>query len=251
MLSINKFFVLLLVLSASPVCQAGWMDFLQKKPGEAAGESGTELAKSALSNNEVVTGLKEALATGVESAINTLGKPGGFSSNPLVKIAVPDSLKTVASAARTMGQGQYVDDIEITMNKAAEQAVPEAASILADAIRKMSIDDAMTILNGPDDAATQYFRKVAGKSLAERFKPIVSQATDATGATASYKQLMGTANSMLGGFLKNNNSLDLDQYVTNKALDGLFQYIAKEEQAIRHNPAARSSEILRKVFSNQ
>ncbi len=247
--SIYKFFVFLLILPASTVCQADWMDFLQKTLGESAGDSGTTLAKSALSNSEVVTGLKETLATGVESAINTLGKPGGFTENPLVKIAVPDSLKTVASAARTIGQGQYVDEIETTMNKAAEQAVPEAAGILADAIRKMSIDDAMKILNGPDDAATQYFRKVAGKDLAERFKPIVSQATDATGATASYKQLMGSANSVLGGFLQNNNSLDLDQYVTNKALDGLFQYIAKEEQAIRNNPAARGSDILRKIFA--
>ncbi len=250
MSSIFQYFVLLLVLTISPVCQADWMDFLQQTLGESTTDSGSKLAKSALTNSEVVTGLKETLATGVESAINSLGKPGGFSKNPLVKIAVPDSLKTVANTARTLGQGQYVDDVENTMNQAAEQAVPEAAGILADAIRKMSIDDAMTILNGPDDAATQYFRKVAGKTLAERFKPIVSQATDATGATASYKQLMGSANSVLGGFLQN-NSLDLDQYVTTKALDGLFQYIAKEEQAIRNNPAARTSDILQKVFSRQ
>ncbi len=249
MSSMSKKFILLLFLLTSPVCQADWMDFLQKTLGESATDSGAALAKSALSNSDVVAGLKETLATGVQTAVNSLGKPGGFGSNPLVKIAVPDSLKTVASAARTLGQGQYVDDIETTMNKAAEQAVPEAAEILADAIRKMSIDDAMKILNGPDDAATQYFRKVAGKSLAERFKPIVSQATDSTGATASYKQLMGSANSALGGFLQNNNSLDLDQYVTNKTLDGLFQYIAREEQAIRNDPTARTSDILRKVFS--
>ncbi|MFW5443877.1 MAG: DUF4197 domain-containing protein [Methylococcaceae bacterium] len=238
--------VVMLTASQSPY--AGWMDVFDGVV-DAASENGavSKVAKSALSNSDAVSGLKEALANGVESAIKMLGKPGGFSGNQMVEIAVPDALKTVASTARSIGQGQYVDSFETTMNQAAEKAVPEAAEILADAIRKMSVDDAMNIVNGPEDSATQYFRKVSEASLAERFKPIVSQATDQSGATAAYKQLTGQAAPLLGGLL-GGSELDLDQYVTNKSLDGLFKYIAMEEKSIRDNPAARSTDLLKKVF---
>lgn len=237
----------LLAVTMSFNVHAGWLDFLKGAADEAMENGGTEIAKSALSNSEVVSGLKEALANGVESAINTLGRPGGFLGNKLVEIAVPDSLETIASTARTLGQGQYVDSFETTMNQAAEKAVPEAASILADAIRQMSVDDAMNILNGSDDAATQYFQKVSEASLAEKFKPIVKQATDQAGVTAAYKNLAGQASPLLGGIMEG-SALDLDQYVTDKSLDGLFKYIAMEEKRIRENPAARSTDLLKKVF---
>lgn len=138
----------------------------------------------------------------------------------------------------------------MTMNKAAEKAVPEAAEILADAIRNMSIDDAMNILNGPDDAATQYFRKVSGVSLQNKFQPIVSEATDQTGVTAAYKNMINKATPLFGGFLED-SAVDLDQYVTDKSLDGLFKYIAQEEKNIRQDPSARTSDLLKKVFSQQ
>lgn len=201
----------------------------------------------ALSNSEVISGLKEAIENGIKSAIITLGQPGGFWGNKLVEIVAPDSLKTITTTARTLGLGEYVDSFESTMNQAAEKAVPEAAEILADAICQMSIDDAINILNGPDDSATQYFRKVSGAALAERFKPIVSQATGHTGLTAAYKKLMGHAAPLLESIIED-NALDLDQYVTDKSLEGLFKYIAMEEKRIRSNPAARTTDILKKVF---
>jgi hypothetical protein len=136
------------------------------------------------------------------------------------------------------------------MNQAAEQAVPEAANILGEAIKKMSVTDAMAILNGSDDAATQYFRKVSEASLTEKFKPIISKATDSTGVTANYKTLTSQATPLLEGITGKKSSLDIDQYITTQSLDGLFKYIAKEEKSIRSNPAARTTDILKKVFSN-
>lgn len=229
--------------------QADWFDVAKDVVDKAAENGGSEIAQSALSNSDVVSGLKEALANGVKSAINSLGTSGGFSNNSAVKIAIPDSLTAIATTARTLGQGQYVDSLESTMNQAAEKAVPEAADILSDAIRQMSVTDAMGILNGPDDAATQYFRKVSEASLIERFKPIVGQATDNSGVTASYKNLTSQASPLLGGAM-DSSALDIDQYVTNKSLDGLFKYIAEEEKSIRSNPAARSTDLLKKVFGN-
>ncbi|MCF6251614.1 MAG: DUF4197 domain-containing protein [Methylococcaceae bacterium] len=240
--------VVVLVFTCNSNAQAeGWMDFFKSAIDVTTESGGTEIAKSALSNSDAVSALKEALANGVESAIKTLGQPGGFSGNKMVEIAVPDSLKTIASAARTIGQGQYVDSFETTMNQAAEKAVPEAAEILADAIRMMSIDDAMNIVNGPDDSATQYFRKVSEASLSQRFKPIVNQATDQVGVTAAYKKLAGQATPLIDAFM-GNTSLDLNEYVTSKSLDGLFKYIAMEEKRIRNNPVARTTDILQKVF---
>ncbi len=237
-----------LSLTISHQAQAGWLDMLNDVVDSASTSGGSELAKSALSNSEVVSGLKEALANGVESAITTLGQPGGFLGNKLVEIAVPDSLHTIASTARTLGQGHYVDSFETSMNQAAEKAVPEAATILSDAIRQMSVGDAMNILNGPEDAATQYFRKTSEAALIEKFKPIVSQATNQTGVTAAYKNLTGQATPLLGGVL-GDSSLNLDQYVTDQSLDGLFKYIAMEEKRIRDNPAARTTDLLKKVFN--
>lgn len=239
--------VAVLAVAISHDIQAGWQDLLGGAVDEAKKAGGTEIVKSTLSNSDAVSGIKEALANGVESAINTLGQSGGFLGNNLVEIAVPDSLKTIVSTARTLGQGEYVDSFETTMNQAAEKAVPEAAVILGDAIREMSVEDAMNILNGPDDAATQYFRKVSEASLAEKFKPIVKQATEQAGATAAYKNLTGQSSSLLGGVVKG-SSLDLDQYVTNKSLEGLFKYISIEEKSIRANPAARTTDMLKKVF---
>lgn len=238
----------ILVFTITPVAQAGWQDLFNQAVDQANKSGVIETGQSVLSNSEVVSGLKEALANGVESAIKILGQPGGFAGNKLVEITVPDSLKTVTSTARAFGQGEYVDSFEATMNQAAEKAVPEAATILSDAIRQMSIDDAMKILQGPDDAATQYFRKVSEASLEQKFKPIVTQATDQAGVTAAYKSLTSQAAPLLGGIV-NESSINLDQYITNKTLDGLFEYIALEEKSIRDNPAARSTALLKKVFA--
>lgn len=245
----TKLATAVIALTLTQSVQAGWLDFLTEAANTVSENGGDKIVKSSLANSEVVSGLKEALANGVESAITTLGQPGGFAGNQLVKIAVPDSLKSVTSVARTLGQGQYIDSFESTMNEAAEKAVPEAAIILANAIRDMSIDDAMNIVNGPEDSATQYFKKMSEASLSEKFKPIVKQATDTTGVTVAYKKLTETVNTPLVGSLLGESSLDLDQYVTNEALNGLFKYIAIEEKRIRDNPAARTTDLLKKVFA--
>ena len=233
------------LLLLPPVLQADWMDMFKELLGDK--QTG-QAVQSALSNSEIVSGLKEALAVGVEKSITTLGRTDGFLSDKLVRIAMPDTLKTVANLARQAGQGQYVDEFDTTLNRAAEKAVPEAASILGDAIRTMTVEDATAILNGPSDAATQYFRRVSEKQLTEKFLPHVAQATDEVGVTSAYKRLMKQGGGMLGGFL-GADSLDLDKYVTNKAMDGLFTYIALEEKQIRENPTARTTELLKKVFS--
>jgi hypothetical protein len=212
-------------------------------------DTGKQVTQSVLSDSEIVSGLKEALAKGVETSINTLGRNDGFLKDELVRIAMPDSLKMVEDLARKTGQGHYVDEFVTTMNRAAEQAVPEAAAILGDSIRAMSVSDAQGILNGPQDSATQYFRRQSEAQLTQRFMPLVKQATDQAGVTAAYKALMGQAGGLLGGFM-NMDGLDIDKYVTGKAMDGLFKYIAIQEQQIRENPTARTSDILKKVFGS-
>jgi hypothetical protein len=240
----------ILLVGSMGVAHAGWQDMLNSAVKTITeNESTTEVASSLLGDSEVVAGLKEALANGVETAVKTLGKKDGFMGNSLVQIPLPDSLKLVEKTARTLGQGQYADDFIGTMNQAAEEAVPEAAELLGEAIRTMSVEDATKILNGPDDAATQYFRKVSGEQLSQRFKPIVEKATNEAGVTSAYKGLTANAGSLLGGFVSQ-ESLDVDKYVTDKALDGLFKYIAIEEKQIRENPLARSTDLLKKVFAN-
>ncbi len=224
---------------------AGWGDLLDYFSDDS---EITKSATSVLTNSEVVDGLKEALSKGTESAIARLGKQDGFFANKKVKIPMPDSLQTVEDGLRKIGQDKYADEFVLTMNRAAEQAVPEAAEIFGSAIRRMSIEDAKGILNGPDDAATKYFRRTSGEKLVNRFLPIVEKSTEKVGVTSNYKQMVDKL-----GFMSkfiDTDSLDVDRYITNKAIDGLFLMVAKEEKLIRENPAARTTELLKKVFSN-
>jgi len=210
-----------------------------------------------LSQDQMVQGLKDALAKGLQHAIAELGHNGGFLTNASVRIPMPEKLQTVEKAARAMGEGKLVDDFVATMNHAAEQAVPEAASVFADAVKQMTIEDARAILSGPNDAATRYFQRTTQTNLYARFYPIVQKATAQTGVTGAYKNLMAKANvgqglgsfgGALGGSLLGKDSMDVDAYVTNKALDGLFKMVAAEEQQIRQNPVARTTDTLQKVF---
>jgi hypothetical protein len=208
---------------------------------------------SSLSQEQVAGGLKEALGKGVQQAVSELGREGGFLKNPEVRIPMPEKMQTVEKTLRALKQDKLADDFVVTMNHAAEQAVPEAAGVFADAVKGMSIADARVILTGPTNAATQYFRRTTETNLYQKFLPIVKKATDQTGVTSTYKQLMekagsGSALGSLSRSLFGEESVDVDAYVTNKALDGLFKVIAQEEARIRQNPAARTSELLQKVF---
>ncbi|MFA5080932.1 MAG: DUF4197 domain-containing protein [Hydrogenophilaceae bacterium] len=246
--------IVLMTTFAAGSAQAGFMDMLKDALGTnktstpAAATSPVTAATTPLSQDEIVRGLKEALAKGAQGAVAKLGKDGGFLNNAAVKIPMPESLAKIEKTLRKLGQDKYADQFVTTMNQAAEKAVPEAAGILADTIRDITLDDAQAILKGPDDAATQYFRKKSEARLAERFKPIVTQATDQAGVTSAYKKMVkkaGPLASMLGA-----GNEDLDGYVTQKSLDGLFKMVAEEEKAIRANPVERTTDLLKKVFGS-
>jgi len=213
-----------------------------------SGKETSTPSAAALSNSDVIAGLKEALSNGAQKAISNLGTSDGYLGNPKVRIPLPDKLQKIESVLRALKQARYADEFIATMNHAAEQAVPEAQSIVADAIRQMSVKDAKNILNGPDDAATQYFKGVGEKPLTQRMLPIIKEATSKTGVTSAYKNAISQAG--IAGKLFDTSSLDIDKYVTTKALDGLFIMIAAEEKRIRENPLARGSELLKKVFGS-
>ncbi|HEY1170797.1 MAG TPA: DUF4197 domain-containing protein [Verrucomicrobiae bacterium] len=203
---------------------------------------------SSVGADQIAAGLKEALAKGTDQAVKRLGTTNGFLTNALVRIPMPAELKQVETSLRRLKQDHLADEFVNTMNRAAEKAVPLAAPVFAEAVKKMTIDDAKNILNGPKDAATQYFSKATRETLLAHFQPMVKQATDQVGLTASYKQLTDRAK-VLSPFMKT-QALDLDSYVTNKALDGLFAMVAQEEEKIRQDPAARTTDLLKKVFGS-
>lgn len=232
---------------------AGWLDKL------GFGNTVTNLPVPGAANlgglteTQMAQGLKEALGKGVQNAVSQLGHAGGFLTNLNVKIPVPEKLRTVEKTLRAVGQDKLADDFVGTMNHAAEQAVPVAAGVFGDAIQQMSIADAQAILTGTNTAATDYFRRTTQTNLYAKFLPIVKQATDAAGVTAAYKKFVAAPadtspfGSLAGSFMRQ-EAPDLDGYVTQKAMDGLFVMVADEEKRIRENPLARSTDLLQKVF---
>ena len=249
--------ILLLSLFTAQPARADLLDQLgltQKKKGTGTNAPATG-ALAALSQDQMVGGLKEALGNGVQQAIASLGKDGGFLNDLNVKIPLPESMKKVEKTLRTLRQEKLADEFITTMNRAAEKAVPEAAAVLGNSVKQMTLTNAKAILTGTNNAATAYFRRTSETNLHERFLPIVKKATESTGVTAAYKQMMdkvgkGSAvgNLLGGGSLLGKDATDIDAYVTHKALDGLFLKIAEEEKRIRENPVARSSDLLKKVF---
>jgi len=244
-LNIKRCLVIVICISTSMV-HAGLFDNLKSIFKSDEGETGIAESVSALTNDEMVAGLKEALIKGANAAVTILGKEDGFLNSADVKIPMPESLKTVESALRKIGQDKYADSFIETLNRAAEQAVPVAADVFSDSVKNMSIEDAKGILSGADDAATAYFQQTSSDALKEKFLPIVKASTDTVGLTASYKDLVRKLGP-LSGFM-DTESLDLDNYVTDKAMDGLFLMLANEEKKIRENPLERTTEILKKVF---
>ena len=191
-----------------------------------------------VSDNDIAGGLKEALSKGVGSAIKSLGKEDGFLGNVRVKIPLPNSLQKIEKVVRVAGQGKAVDEFVASMNHAAEKAVPVAVDVFVDAIKQMTFDDARNILfSKQSDSATQFFRKTSEETLREKFRPIVEEFTAKTGVTQKYKAMIGKAG-FAAQFL-GKDATDLDAYVTQKALDGLFLLVADEEKQIRKNPLGR------------
>ena len=197
------------------------------------------------SDAKASSGLKEALRVGVGNAVNLAGRTDGYFKNEAIKILMPEKLRTMEKGLRAVGMGAQVDEFVLSMNRAAEKAAPQARSIFVDALKQMTFDDARKILTGGDTAATAFFKEKTSDRLTAAFHPIVEKATDETGVTRQYKQLVGNAPAI--PFMKK-ESLDIDHYVVGKALDGLFYLVGEEEKKIRKNPAAQVTSLLKEVF---
>lgn len=204
------------------------------------------LGLSDLTNQDAARGIKGVLNQGAASAIGKLGVPGGFLNNPKVKIPLPPALEEISKGMRLMGRGKEADELVATMNQAAEQAVPEAKGLMINAVKSMSVEDAKKILTGGDESVTQFFRAKTAAPLAVKFLPIVKQSTDRVGLAQKYNQFAGQGAKL--GLIKG-DATNIEKYVTDKALDGLYLMIGQEERTIRQNPAAAGSAIVSKVFS--
>jgi hypothetical protein len=232
--------VLCFALFALP-SRAGLFEDIKKGIGSIAPQAGHD-------DSQVVAGLKEALTVGTGNAVSIVSLKDGYFSNQAIKILMPEKIQNVADVLGKVGYQKQVDEFILSMNRAAEKAAPQAKSIFVSSIKEMTIEDAKKILNGGDTAATEFFKGKTAGNLSEAFKPIISSSMNEVGATRSYKEMMGKYTSL--PFMKA-ESLDLDQYVTSKSLDGLFFMVGQEEKKIRTDPAARVTDLLKTVFGGK
>lgn len=203
------------------------------------------LSLDQLTSADATAGLKAALTLGAEVAVGLLGKTDGFWTNDLVRIPLPEWLQRAESTLRFMGRGKDVDDLKLGVNRAAEQAVPQAKALLTGAVRNMTVDDAKGILRGGENSVTQFFADKTRSPLFDRFVPIVTQVTDRIGLARNYNKLVGQGENL--GLVKSGEAR-IERHVTGKALDGLYLMIGEEEKKIRRDPVGTGSEILKRVF---
>jgi hypothetical protein len=204
-------------------------------------------ARAALNETDAASGIRTALERGAVAAVGLLGKQDGFMGNPLVRIELPGYLKDGAKLLKATGQGKRIDELLLAMNRAAEAAVPQAKSLLVAAVKNMSVEDGVKILRGGDDSATQFFAAKTRTPLGEKFLPIVTQATQKVKLADKYNAVASKAAGL--GLLKGEDA-NIQQYVTAKALDGLYLIIGEEEKKIRKDPVGTGSAILKKVFGS-
>lgn len=228
-------------------CQTdGWQDTAQtllNSPGLSAASANA----GSLSVAQITAGLKEALNIGSNNVVSQLSKKGGFNLDPKIRIPLPDTLQKVDSALKPIGMSYLTEDLQNRMNGAAEAATAEVLPLFVSAIQKMTIDDARSILSGRQDAATQYLRKTMGAELSQKIQPIVASALTQAGAVKAYDNVVGQYEKM--PFMPDVKA-NMNDFVTQKAMDGIFYYVAREEAAIRENPAKRTTDLLRTVFGN-
>jgi hypothetical protein len=198
-----------------------------------------------ISNRDAINGLKEALTRGSQAAVSRLSVENGFFGNDRVKIPLPPPLRRLEAVTRSIGADAHANELILRINRAAEAAVPEARTLLVDAVKKMTVQDAKGILTGGDDAATQYFKRTTSEPLARRFRPIVKKSMEKLKVAEKYNEIAASGAKL--GLVKEEDA-QLEDYVTRKALDGLFIAIAEEEKKIRKDPAGAASAIIRKVF---
>lgn len=209
------------------------------------GLGNTSGAAAGLDNTKIASGLKEALSVGTEKAVAQVARPGGYLNDAAIKILLPKNLQVGEKVLRAAGQGPKIDDFIASMNHAAEDAAPEAKSIFGNAVKAMTIDDARKLLDGGDTSITDYFKSKTSAQLATAFRPHVEAAMSKNGVTQQYNALLGQVPQLP---FMNSASLDINTYVVNKALDGLFYMLGQQEKDIRANPAARTTSLLKQVF---
>jgi hypothetical protein len=236
-------FFAVIMLSVTAFCYAGTLDAMLKGVKLPAG---VKLPGAGQDDNSIVSGLKEALSIGTGNAVASTSKLDGYFKNQMIKILLPENIQTMASVLGKIGYQTQVDNFILSMNRAAEKAAPKAKEYFIGAIKEMSFDDARKILGGGDTAATDFFKSKTSAKLFNEFKPIISKSMNEVGVTKSYKDMTGKYLSVV--HFASLESLDLDQYVTNKALDGLFYMVGQEEKKIRTDPAARVTDLLKKTF---
>mgnify|MGYP001816167003 CR=1 FL=1 len=230
--------VSLALMFSSTSLSADWLSKLKESLGKKD-------SAQALSTDEVGNGLKEALRVGTDTVVGNLGQPGGFDLDPQIHIPLPKQIDKARKLLSAVGMDAMLVDLETKMNEAAEIATPKAKQLFLDAINDMTLDDVMAIYKGPDDAATQYFRSKMSGPLALEMKPVVDSSLESVGAVQLYDSTMQQYNEIP---FAPEIDLDLSDYVVEKGMDGIFYYLAKEEAAIRNNPAKRTTDILKSVF---
>ena len=237
----KKFVIVFFVLALPFVATNSNAQFLKKA------KSFIDQNASGLSEDDAARGIKEALEKGTNSGVEIVSKVDGYFGDPQIKIPFPPDAQVIESKLRAIGLGDKVDEVVLTINRAAEDAAKEAKPIFVAAIRNMSIRDAINIVKGEDDAATQYLKRNTSVELNAKFQPVIKNSLDKVNATKHWEEVITTYNKI--PFVKKMNP-DLTAYVTQKAIDGLFVMIAKEEKKIREDPMARTTELLKKVFGN-
>ena len=240
----NLFYITSSILLISSSVYAQDFGKLKQKVTETVS---SDKSSGVLSEGEVSNGLKEALNKGIEKGVSQLSKPDGYFKDPQIKIPLPDEAKNVETKLRQIGQGDQIDQAIESLNRAAEDAANGAKDIFVDAIKNMTVTDAMGLLKGNDDAATRFLEKSTRDALVAKFQPIVKISLDKVGATKHWNTIFTTYNKIP---MVSKVNPDLEVYATNKAIDGLFIQIAKEELEIRKNPGARVTDLLKKVFGN-
>jgi hypothetical protein len=241
---LRPFLILLLIawgaLQAAPA-GAGFSDFFKGVKDAVQGDQ-------ELSQSQIIDGLKEALVVGTGNAVETVSQVGGYFENPAIKVPLPDAMQSIAPLVRAAGYDAQVDAFVMSMNRAAERAAPEAKNIFWDAIKAMTVSDAQKILKGRDNEATLFFKEKTSGQLNELFKPIVHDAMSEVGVTRKYQELEEKVKTVP---FVSSYTFDLNEYVNNKALEGLFFMLGEEEKKIRQDPAARVTDLLKEVFGKR
>lgn len=237
------FATVILLLPGSVSAKTDWIKMGKEMLGTA-----TNSPTAANNTNQISDGLKEALRVGSETVVDQLGQVDGFNADPAIHIPLPKSFKTVQSTLNPLGMSHLLDDLELKLNRAAEQASSKAKNLFVSSIEQMTLDDVMAIYNGPPDAATRYFQGEMSKPLDVAMRPIVDQALNEAGAVVAYDNVMGKYRTI--PFVPDVKA-DLSGYVVEQGMNGIFHYLALEEAAIRQNPAKRTTELLKTVFGSK